>query len=452
LRRSNARLDLLAETAGALLRTDSPQRVVEDLCRKVMAFLDCQVFFNFMLEDGPEAVGPEPGVNDATSLAARRPATASRRGRLHLKACGGIPDEDRRRMEWIDLGVAVCGCAARDGCRIVAENIRETPDPRTDLVESFGLQAYACHPLLGQEGQVLGTLSFGTRTRTWFTDEELSLMNTVADHVSIAMERQRAGEVIRALNADLERRVRDRTAELEASNRELEAFCYSVSHDLRGPLRGIDGFSQALLEDHADKLDADGRQDLHWIRSECQKMGQLIDDLLNLSRLTRSAMQPQPVDLTALAQRIAAGLQQTAPARRAQFRIADGLRTTGDPQLLQIALSNLLDNAWKYTGQRDEAVIAFGSVRMEELRDAPAEARRGPAGRVYFVRDNGVGFDMAYADKLFAPFQRLHSVKEFPGTGIGLATVQRVIHRHGGRIWVEARPGQGATFYFTFTE
>ena len=234
----------------------------------------------------------------------------------------------------------------------------------------------------------------------------------------------------------MEGRVRERTAQLEAANRELEAFSYSVSHDLRAPLRGIDGWTLAFLEDYGQRLDAQGRTYLGQVRTETQHMGQLIDDMLSLSRVVRAEMQREPVDLTALARAIAGRLRETAPERLVDFVIQEGLIAEGDPQLLEIALSNLLDNAWKFTGKRPRGVIEFGRMQLE-------------GQPVFLVRDNGAGFDLAYADKLFGAFQRLHKASEFPGTGIGLATVQRILHRHGGRVWAEAAVDRGATFYFT---
>jgi PAS domain S-box-containing protein len=225
-------------------------------------------------------------------------------------------------------------------------------------------------------------------------------------------------------------------AQLETANAELDAFAYSVSHDLRAPLRAIDGFSQALLEDYAARLDAAGREHLERVRQATRRMGQLIDDLLNLSRVTRAQMQLGPVDLSALARRIAADLRRLEPARDVEFVVAPDLVVRGDPGLLQVALENLLGNAWKFTAPRPRARIEVGVTQ----RDGRA---------VYFVRDDGVGFDMRYADKLFGAFQRLHGTAEFAGTGIGLATVQRIIHRHGGRVWAEGAVGRGATFYFT---
>ena len=254
--------------------------------------------------------------------------------------------------------------------------------------------------------------------------------------LSLLEDQKLAEERIHQLNVELEQRVRERTIQLEAANKELEAFAYSVSHDLRAPLRAMDGFSAALLSDYPDRLDEKGRHYLERIQEASRRMGQLINDLLKLSRVTRTDFNRQQVDLSIVAQQINTNLKAQEPQRQVECEISPDLIVQGDVQLLKIVMENLLSNAYKFSGSREVAQIRVGVIEK--------------AGeRVFFVRDNGVGFDMEYAGKLFAPFQRLHSMQEFPGTGIGLVTVQRIIHRHGGRVWPKSVLNQGTTFYFT---
>jgi two-component system sensor histidine kinase/response regulator len=224
--------------------------------------------------------------------------------------------------------------------------------------------------------------------------------------------------------------------ELEHKNRELESFSYAVSHDLRAPLRRIDSFSRAILESQGKRLDDEGRKFLSRVREASQQMAQLIDDVLYLSRVTRTDLRDQDVDLSEVAELVVSRLQEGQPNRQVEVKIRPGVVVTGDGQLLKIALENLLQNAWKFTGKQAEPRIEFG---VTQTSGEPT----------YFIRDNGAGFEMTYAARLFGPFQRLHSQQEFPGNGIGLATVQRIIHRHGGKVWAEGLVGQGATFYFT---
>ena len=272
-------------------------------------------------------------------------------------------------------------------------------------------------------------------------DDEVGYLAGTFNHMLAQIETstrelQRSNAEVLRLNAELEQRVAERTSQLEYTNRELEAFCYSVSHDLRAPLRSIDGFSQALIEDFPREVPEEAQRYLGRIRSATQRMAQLIEDLLNLSRVSRGELQRQEIDVGEIARHVVAELQQRDPGRRVAVTIWDGMHANADGRLVRTALENLVGNAWKFTARCDAPRIEIGAL---------ADGARA----TFFVRDNGAGFDMAYADKLFGAFQRLHSVNEYAGTGIGLATVQRIVHRHGGRVWADAKPGKGAVFYFT---
>jgi len=320
-------------------------------------------------------------------------------------------------------------------------------DCHIQILARFQVRANLVVPLLqGQNLWGLLCIHQCRAPRQW-QETEIEFVNQIANHLGVALqhaellaelraeivERQQAEQRAQELNQGLQQAI----IELKAMNKELEAFSYSVSHDLRAPLRSIDGFSQALLEDCLDQLDATGQDYLRRIRFASQRMGQLIDDLLTLSRVTRSDMSRESIDLSRLASRICTNLQQAHPEQQVEFVVQPGLVAQGDARLLQVVLDNLLNNAWKFTSRQLQAKIEFGAIAQEN--GIPA----------YFVRDDGVGFDMVYVDKLFRPFQRLHGMNEFSGNGIGLATVQRIVHRHGGRVWAEGALARGATFYFT---
>src|ERR1043166_3524237 len=259
---------------------------------------------------------------------------------------------------------------------------------------------------------------------------DVELLQALANTTSVAMENVR-------VYSELEERVKSRTSQLEAANHELESFSYAVSHDLRAPLRAVRMFSKMLLEQSADKLDSDGKELLGHICSAEREMQELIEGLLQLSRCSRVVLDTRSVDLTKLARDVLGKLAQSEPNRRVEFAIQEDMTANVDAGLLKVVLENLLGNAWKYSSKTTDARIEFFSERRAE------------AGQVFCVKDNGAGFEMEYVDKLFEPFQRLHSTEEFPGTGIGLATVRRIIQRHGGRIWAEGAPGKGAAFWFT---
>ena len=269
------------------------------------------------------------------------------------------------------------------------------------------------------------------------TADRLRAETTLKASLNILADLSDAQAQIRTLNVELEARVELRTAELVAANKNLEAFTYSVAHDLRSPLRALSGYGEALTEDYGDRLDEAGRRFIERIQAATERMSALIDDMLLLAQVSRSELNLGRVDLSAEVAAIAAELQAREPGRRVRFAIDDGVWVTADRSLIRAVLQNLIENAWKFTAKHDGATIEFATTAAED------------AEVCCYVRDNGAGFDPAFVGKLFQPFQRLHSVTEFPGTGIGLASVRRIIERHGGRAWAEGAVGRGATFYFT---
>jgi PAS domain S-box-containing protein len=340
------------------------------------------------------------------------------------------------RVRRVKRGEGVVGIVWSTGRPVwIRDAARERAFRRTGPAARDGLHALVALPIVSPR-DVLGVVEFFAHDVRETDEDLLRLLSSLAAQVGLFLERRRAMLEVRRLNAELETRVGQRTRELEAANRELEAFSYSVSHDLRAPLRTIDGFGKALLEDYAGVLDEEGRHLLARVRAGTQRMAQLIDDLLKLSRITRSDLQRVPVDLSALVEGAVAAWRQQDPARQVETVVRPGLVVEGDPALLRVAVDNLVGNAWKFTRQRDVARIEFGA----DVRDGET---------VYYVRDNGAGFDMSYTNKLFVPFQRLHRAAEFEGSGIGLATVHRIVQRHGGRIWADGRVGEGAAFFFT---
>ena len=339
--------------------------------------------------------------------------------------------------------LAACGKALHErGVHVVRNPAMECPNcPAATL----NMHQSAIAVRLEHEGHVLGLLVMSTDPALVDLEEERHLIEEVADDIAYALhgleveKRRSAGEEELRKNRDeLEQRVRDRTAQLEESNKEMEAFSYSVSHDLRAPLRAIDGFSHALMEDYGEVLTGQGKDYLARVRHGVQMMGNLIDDMLKLSRVTRGELVPEAIDLSELMRSQAKELVSRDPSREAEFVIAPEMKVEADRRLVQILVGNLLENAWKFTRKKPKARIECGQIYDNGTR-------------AFFIRDNGVGFDMKYVEKLFSAFQRLHERSEYEGTGIGLVIVKRIANRHGGRAWAEAVPGEGSTFFFTLS-
>lgn len=415
LRQSEARFRLLSETAGRLLASEDPQGIVTELCREVMKNLDCQAFFNFLVDE--------------------------QAGRLHLNACAGIPEEEARKIEWLDYGVAVCGCVARDGARIVAEDICAIPDARTELVKSYGIRAYACHPLVAH-GRLIGTLSFGTKTRTYFLASELALMKTVADQVATAMERMRLIEELQRSREELELRVQGRTAELrkanealKQSNRDLEDFAHVASHDLQEPLRKIQTFADRLVNASPEFPDAEARDYLERMQRAAERMQALVLDLLRYSRISSGQEPFVRFNLKGPIEEAVLDLGVLCEETQGHIEVNELPDIEADRVQMRQLFQNLIGNGLKYHGERKPVIRV--------------KSRLSASGRFWEIRveDNGIGFDEGYLNKIFKPFQRLHGRSApYAGTGMGLAICRRIVERHGGRITAESKPGVGSTF------
>jgi len=338
------------------------------------------------------------------------------------------------KIQTHSIGECLCGLAAQNGVSVFSSNIAtDVRCTKEECIEA-GFRSFVALPLKSGD-EVIGILGLAS-TREHDYSQDATYLDTMANQIAIATKNALLLTQVQAYATELEQRVKERTAQLESMNKELEAFSYSVSHDLRGPLRAIDGYTRILREDYAAGLDAEGQELLQRMASSNQRMGQLIDDLLKLSRLTRQEMVRENVNLGGLANEILQELRASESEREIDILIGDDLIAHADLRLMRVALVNLFSNALKFTRKTLQARIEFNT-----LKDG--------SERVFFVSDNGAGFDMHYADRLFVPFERLHSSKEFEGSGIGLATVQRIINRHGGRLWAEGSINQGATFYFT---
>lgn len=411
-------LNLIKEVAAAVLVEQEMQDVLDLVARMARQLTDAEMVVIPMIDE------------DRTAY-------------TYAAAVGKYADEVVGTKQSLDIGM--CGWVlTHERPLLFGQPDEWWMDSRTRWEQ--GMESAVLVPLFARQRIIGGISALGKSGGGSFSQHDLDLLTLLASQVSNAIENARLVQQAKHLVATLEQRVSERTAEMTALNKELEAFAYSVSHDLRAPIRSIDGFSLALLEDYGQHLDPEARDYLARIRSATLRMGRLIDDMLKLSRLSRAEMRREKIDLSAVARRIAGELVASAPERRVEFRIADDLAAIGDPALLGYLMDNLLGNAWKYTSNHATALIEFGA-----LDDPQANVGMGDSARTFFVRDDGAGFDMNYSSKLFGAFQRLHTAQQFPGAGVGLASVQRIINRHGGRIWAEGTPERGATFYFTLS-
>jgi signal transduction histidine kinase len=350
-----------------------------------------------------------------------------------------------------------------DHC-VINKDFEESPLllPWRDKARANGIRSSSAFPLHA-DGQVVGALTIYSDEPSYFSDEEIALLLALSNDISFALDMMEADKTraaakreLKQLNDELELRVQGRTEELDRVNRELESFIYSVSHDLRAPLRTVSGFAGFLEEDYTSRLNEQGRDYLIHIKSGVAKMTQLVNDLLRLSHITRQAIEKTPTDLSSLARSIISCLRSDDSERTVEVSIQDGMSASADSPLIEIALSNLLENAWKFTSKTKAGCIEFGTVgqggrpRFHATKTMGTAVSHPPRERtIYYVRDNGTGFKQDFAERMFMPFQRLHSEAEFEGTGIGLAIVDRIIRRHGGRVWAEGDVGKGATIYFT---
>jgi PAS domain S-box-containing protein len=420
LSQSQSRFKLLSETSSRLLASENPQAIVDALCRQVMKHLDCHVFFNFLVDETGR--------------------------RLHLNAYAGIPEETAREMEWLDYGVAVCGCVARDGQRIVAEDIFNHPDIRTELVKSYGIQTYACHPL-EIRGKVIGTLSFGSKTRTHFSAGDLALMKTVTDQVATSMEKIRLVEELRKSRDDLELRVQERTAELDGymaklrqSNQALQEFAYIAAHDMNEPLRKVISFGKMLESKFGSQLGQAGNDYLNRMINATLRMQALLNSLLEYSRVTTKPEPFRNIDLNDIVREVLSDLEITIAKTGGEVHVENLPVISADPTQIRQLFQNLIGNALKFQEPGEKPI-----VRVRHIPVAGSECR-------ITVEDNGIGFDERHVEKIFAPFQRLRGRSEYEGTGMGLAICKKIVERHGGSIVAGSAAGKGSTFTITLPQ
>jgi PAS domain S-box-containing protein len=415
LQRSEAHFKLLSQTAEQLIMWKDIQAVVNDLCKKAMEHLDCQVFFNYLIDQ--------------------------KAGRLHLNAFAGIPDDEARKIDWLDFGAAVCGCAAIEEIPIIIDNILTTPDPRTELVKSYGIQAYACHPLIVR-GEVIGTLSFGTKTRMSFSEEDLVLMRRIAAQVAMAMERARLIDQLKKSRDELEIKVQERTADLKKMNEELrrsnmalEDFAHVASHDLQEPLRKIMTFSERLATIKDDYLSDQTHDYLARMKHAANRMHLLIQDLVKYSRVTSSPEHFRVMNLRESVDDAVKDLSVLIDETEGQIEIDELPDVKANRIQMSQLFVNLINNALKYRSKLKPLIRIYSNPSTDELFHE------------IHIEDNGIGFDEIYLDRIFKPFQRLHGKNSpYQGTGMGLTICSRIVEYHGGSITAKSEPGRGSSF------
>lgn len=402
------RVDLLAEVATHLLLSDRPEEIVASVFGKIAEHLGLEVCLCYLLDEAGQC--------------------------LRLSSHFGLPEGVLKQREWLGLHESFCGSIIREGKRVVIENVQSSSNPATAHVKVLGVTAFACFPLVAN-GRMMGTLSFGMRQRDRFEHEELAMMETVCNQVAVAIERKHTEEALQDLNQALENRVAERTAQLQETTEQMEAFTYSISHDLRAPLRAIRGFAQALVEDYACALDATGRDYLDRMAAGAERLDHLIQDVLQYSRLSRSTLSFQPIQLDRSVQRVLLYLDRDIRACNAMVEVRTPLpEVLGHEPTLEQVLSNLISNSLKFVapGVRPRIVIRGESD--------------GKNGRLW-VEDNGIGIAAVHHQRIFGVFERLHNTDAYPGTGIGLAIVAKGVARMGGHFGVESEQGAGSKFW-----
>ncbi len=406
--RAVERVDVIAEVASHLLLSDQPEEIVASVFRKIAVHLGLEIYLCYLLD----------------------PQTQQ----LKLSSHAGLPEACVTNYEWRSLHESFCGSAARQRKRVIAERVQDSQDSATEQIKALGVTAYACFPLLAND-RLIGTLSFGVRERDSLEHEELAMLETVCNQVAVAIDRKRTEEALQELNQVLEKRVEQRTAQLQEITDQMEAFTYSISHDLRAPLRAIRGFSQALVDDYGATLDATARDYLARMGDGAERLDRLIQDLLQYSRLSRSTITSEPINLTDALRRVVENLEPEIRAAHAEIRLHEPLPPiVGHTATLDQVVTNLIANALKFVAPQTRPRVEISAEAKENVVRL-------------WIADNGIGIDPSHHRRIFGVFERLHNVDTYPGTGIGLAIVAKGVARMGGTVGLESTPGQGSRFW-----